>query len=250
MLMTKIRSVLFPKTGRYADFMDFVRPVAGALAVAFTFRTFLYDPYSIPSSSMLPTLLIGDCLFVSRFAYGTHIPFTDVTLWEKEPMQGDIVVFRKDIGQGKTNYIKRVVAVPGDRVAYRDKTLYVNGKAQANVEDTVNRTYDFEEAGYDQHTLKYSETLNNGIEHAILKDPKLASYDLPTVTVPPESYVVMGDNRDHSFDTRFWRYPDWSFVQKDEIVGRAEFLYWSWNDYYMPRWERLLDSLRVEAKAS
>lgn len=250
MLMKKLRSLLFPTKGKYADFMNFTRPVAGALIVAFTFRTFLYDPYRIPSSSMLPTLLVGDYLFVSRFAYGTHIPFTDITLWQKDPVQGDIVVFRKDIGQGRTNYIKRIVALPGDRVSYRDKTLYVNGKPQLVVIDEAAPKYNFEEAGYDQHTLKYFETLNNGVTHSILKDPVQPTYNLDNIVVPPDSYIAMGDNRDHSYDTRFWKYPEWSFVQRGDIIGRAEFLYWSWNDYFAPRWERLLNSLRVEAKAS
>lgn len=250
-MIKKIRSLLYPKGGRYAKFVDFVRPVAGALLVAFTFRTFLYDPYRIPSTSMLPTLLVGDYLFVSRFAYGTHIPFTDITFWAKEPAQGDIVVFRKDLntGQGRTNYIKRIVALPGDQVAFRDKTLYVNGKPQTVVVDNANPQYNFEEAGYDQHTDKYYETLNSGVVHNILKDPLKPGLDLGTVTVPAGSYIVMGDNRDHSYDTRFWNYPNWSFVQKDEIVGRAEFLYWSWDDHFMPRFSRLLNSLRAHPKA-
>lgn len=250
-MIKKIRSLLFPTKGRYAKFMDFVRPVGGALLVAFTFRTFLYDPYRIPSTSMLPTLLVGDYLFVSRFAYGTHIPFTDVTFWEKEPKQGDIVVFRKDLntGQGRTNYIKRIVALPGDQVAFRDKTLYVNGQPQMVVRDEASPIYNFQEAGYDQRTTKYFETLSSGVVHNVLKDPLKPALDLGTSTVPTNNYVVMGDNRDHSYDTRFWNYPYWSFVQKDEIVGRAEFLYWSWDDHFMPRWNRLLDSLRAKTKA-
>jgi len=249
MLMKKLRGLLFPKKGKYAQFMDFVRPVGGALIVAFTFRTFLFDPYRIPSTSMLPTLLVGDYLFVSRFAYGTHVPFTDITLWEKEPVQGDVVVFRKDIGQGMTNYIKRIVALPGDRVAFRNKALFVNGKPQLTIKDDNEPNYNFQEAGYDQRTAQFYETLNSGVTHKILRDPVQPAYDLLEATVPPGSYVVMGDNRDHSYDTRFWNYPEWSFVQKDEIVGRAEFLYWSWNDYFVPRWSRIFDSLRVEAKA-
>lgn len=246
LLMQKIRSLLFPaQGGRYAYVMDFIRPVGGALLVAFTFRTFVYDPYRIPSTSMLPTLLVGDYLFVSRFAYGTHIPLTHTTFFSQEPVAGDVVVFRKDIGQGTTNYIKRIVAVPGDKVAYRNKTLYVNGQAQHAVQDRDHPLYTFTEAGYDQRATQYTETLNNGIKHQILKDPALPSYDLAPATVPPQSYVAMGDNRDHSYDTRFWNYPAWSFVQKDDIVGRAEFLYWSWNDHFMPRWLRLFSSLRA-----
>ena len=245
-----LRTFIFPPEDTpWGRVMSYVRPIVAALVIAGLFRTFLYDPYRIPSPSMLPNLLIGDALFISRFAYGIHVPLTNRILAPTDPQPGDIVVFKKDLGlgQGPTNYIKRVVAGPGDRVSYRDKTLYVNGRAVQ--QQRLTETFDFAQASQTVSARVWQETLPNGVVHTLLKDPAQPAFDLPETTIPADQFIVLGDNRDHSLDTRFWNYPQWSYVDRQDIKGRAEIIYWSWDEHFVPRFDRLLQSLRATPPA-
>ena len=231
--------------GPYKIFMEYARVIFVALLIAFVFRTFVASPYKIPSSSMMPTLLIGDFLFVNKFTYGTHIPFTELRFAEEDPKRGDIVVFRKSLaGQPVTNYIKRVIGVPGDKIAYRDKHLYINDQKMTQKEVGP---FSYEDEGRSIHSTVYIETLVDS-DHQILKDPGQGEHVFSTV-VPEGKFAVVGDNRDNSFDSRAWNRPYWSFIDKTEVVGRAEFLFWSWDSHFVPRFERIFGTLRIQKNA-
>jgi signal peptidase I len=193
---------------------EYVESLLIAALIAFFVRSFIIQAFKIPSSSMEPTLLIGDHLLVNRLSYVMKVPFTDIVLFNLgDPKRGDVIVFRYPVDRTK-DFIKRVIGIPGDTVEIKDKVIYVNGK---KAEDS----------------------------HAYFADQMiipayLAPKDnLPAFQVPKNSYFVMGDNRDRSLDSRFW-----GFVGKDDLVGRALILYFSWDgkadsplDYV--RWSRV-----------
>ena len=180
--------------------------ILAALVIALIVRTFIIQPYYIPSGSMLETLQIGDRLFVCKFSYGIHIPFVSKELYSTgEPERGDIIVFPYPLSPD-TDYIKRVIGVPGDVIEVRNKQLFRNGVAVH--ED------------YIQHT-----------------DPHVnidRRDNMPPLTVPPGKVFVMGDNRDHSQDSRIW-----GFVDKDTIHGKAVILFWSSDGLQDIKWSRI-----------
>ncbi len=178
---------------------EYVEAIFVAVLLALVIRTFVVQAFKIPSGSMLPTLQIGDHLLVSKFVYGLRLPVTGTKLipW-KEPARGDVVVFRFPEDRS-IDYIKRVVGVAGDRVEVRNKQVWVNGK---RVDDP----------------------------HAHYTDPRVMPSSVGPrdnfgpVLVPDDHIFVMGDNRDNSYDGRFW-----GFVEKRDILGKAMVLYWSWD---------------------
>lgn len=185
-----------------------------AALIALFVRSFFIQAFKIPSSSMEPTLLIGDHLLVNRLSYVVKVPFVDKVIFEiSKPKRGDVIVFRYPVDRSK-DFIKRVIAVEGDVVEIRDKVLYLNGK---RVEDPHGHFTD---------------------PHVIPKE--IAPRDnLGPIEVPKDCYFVMGDNRDKSLDSRFW-----GFVRTEHLVGKAFILYFSWNrdaerivDYV--RWKRI-----------
>jgi len=185
-----------------------------AALIAFVVRSFVVQAFKIPSSSMEPTLLIGDHLLVNRLSYVVKVPFSDIVLLHiKGPSRGDVVVFRYPEDRTK-DFIKRVIAKEGDVVEIKDKVVYVNGQRA-----------DYPQAVFAEATIipgSYSPRDN-----------------LDPVTVPKDSYFVMGDNRDRSLDSRFW-----GFVQYDDFVGRALIIYFSWNGnspdlFHYIRWTRI-----------
>lgn len=191
-------------------------------------RSFLIEPFRIPSGSLEPTLMVGDFLAVNKFIYGLRLP-----VWEKKvlnishPKTGDIVVFRWP-PDPSFDFIKRVIGVPGDTVSYHNKILTINGK---EIPQTFVRYTTDESSG--NAVSEYRENLN-GVEHAIFRRPDAPAVDFK-VTVPPNSYFVMGDNRDDSADSRFW-----GFVHDDYLRGKAFFTWMSWNSKTdMVRWNRL-----------
>lgn len=180
-------------------FREYFEAITIAILLALFIRTFVVQAFKIPSGSMLPTLLIGDHLLVNKFVYGVSLPFTGKTLLSfREPERGEVVVFRfpKD---RSIDYIKRVVAVPGDTLQVRDKQLYINGE---RVEDP--------------HAYISAPT--------ILPGPVSPRDNFGPVLVPEGRVFVMGDNRDNSYDSRFW-----GFVEQSDILGKAFILYWSWD---------------------
>jgi len=178
---------------------EYIESLIIAAIIAFFVRSFFIQAFKIPSSSMEPTLLIGDHLLVNRLSYVVKVPFTDIVIFDLDkPERGDVIVFRYPVDRSK-DFIKRVIAREGDTVEIKDKTIYVNGK---NMKDPWGH---------------------------YLQTPVIPGYlspkdNLPPVKVPKDSYFVMGDNRDNSLDSRFW-----GFVKKEDLVGKAFILYFSWN---------------------
>ncbi|MBA2709700.1 MAG: signal peptidase I [Tatlockia sp.] len=180
-------------------------------------RSFLIEPFRIPSGSLEPTLLVGDFLAVNKFAYGFRLP-----VWEKKvipvsnPKTGEIVVFRWP-PDPSFDYIKRTIGVPGDKISYHNKVLTINGKVmkQTFIEYTTD-----ESSG--KAVAKYSEDLN-GVKHDIYIRPDVAPENFD-VTVPTGQYFMMGDNRDDSADSRFW-----GFTSDEYLRGKAFIVWMSWN---------------------
>ncbi|MCK5230150.1 MAG: signal peptidase I [Desulfobulbaceae bacterium] len=197
---------------RKSTLRETIEAVFIALIVALFIRTFVVQAFKIPSGSMIPTLLIGDHILVSKFVYGIKNPITRKTLISiSEPERNDVIVFKYPVNPNQ-DFIKRVIGVAGDRIEIRDKHVYVNGKF-------------FE------------------VENAIHLDSKIISGDLQPrdnlgpITVPENSLFVMGDNRDNSHDSRFWK-----FVDLDAVKGKAFIMYWSWNrENFSVRWNRIGD---------
>lgn len=180
-------------------FREYFEAICVAVILALFIRTFVVQAFKIPSGSMLPTLLIGDHLLVNKFIYGIKVPFTGKTLVPiKSPKHGDVVVFRfpKD---RSIDYIKRVVGTPGDTVEVKAKKVFINGKP-------IN----------DDHAY---------ISSPVVLNAKASPRDnFGPVLVPEERIFVMGDNRDNSYDSRFW-----GFVDQRDVLGKAFILYWSWD---------------------
>jgi signal peptidase I len=203
--------------------VEYARSFFPVILIVLLVRSFLAEPFRIPSSSMMPTLLIGDFILVNKFAYGLRLPVLDKKVIEiGEPQRGDVVVFRypKDPSQ---DYIKRVIGMPGDEVVYRNKTLYVNGQA---VPQSALGRYIGEGSGRDMTGAELKLESLEGAEHQILQ--RSAAYFVPQGEglwkVPDGHYFVMGDNRDNSEDSRYW-----GFVPEDHLVGKAFLIWMNWD---------------------
>ena len=230
---------------------DFVKTVALAGFLAFfCIRGFIFEPFRIPSGSMMPTLLVGDFLFVSKYSYGNRLPLTDWFFWQKDPERGDIAVFknsRSDLpgsffGFGDPMFIKRIIGMPGDRVEYRNKQLFINGEAQ---ELRPIGEYTYTDGGDNERVTQHViETLGD-VKHDTLLEYAVPGLDVREMVVPKDMFVVVGDNRDNSKDSRFWSYPNWGFVPREDLMGRAEFIFLSLDKGFKPRVERMFDTLRT-----
>ena len=189
---------------RKSGWHEFGESILIALVLALVIRAFLVQAFSIPSGSMEPTLLVGDYLLVNKLAYGVRNPFTNsVLIPTGTPERGDVVVFIYPQSPDK-DYIKRVIGLPGDRIQIIDKKLYING----------------------QLTQIPPPSKNPEAPHAVYQDPEITQTERDNfgpVVVPQDSYFVMGDNRDKSYDSRFW-----GFVPMQALKGRAFIIYFSW----------------------
>jgi signal peptidase I len=236
-----------------------VKIVIQALILALIVRTFLFQPFNIPSGSMKSTLLVGDYLFVSKFAYGYSrysLPFGlhlfNGRIWSEPPERGDIVVFKLP-RDDSTDYIKRVIGLPGDRIQMIDGVLYINDEPvkRERVDDYV--TTDV--FGATASVPRYRETLPNGVVYTVLDlDPNGIEDNTQVYEVPPGNFFMMGDNRDNSTDSRVAPTRGGvGFVPFDNLVGRAEIIFFSveegqraWEIWKWPwtvRWDRMFKLL-------
>jgi signal peptidase I len=206
------------------------------ILVVFVVRSFVVEPFKIPSGSMVPTLLVGDFILVNKFEYGLRLPVTNTKITSGSPLtRGDVVVFRYPKDES-VDYIKRVIGLPGDTVAYENKQLTINGKPVP--ETALPDFFDDERIGY---AKQFEEDLD-GRKNAILNNAQVPPYvigadDFPfrdnctynaqgvVCKVPPGNYFMMGDNRDNSADSRYW-----GFVPDNNIVGRAFFIWMNFSN--------------------
>ncbi|MHA1598893.1 MAG: signal peptidase I [Alphaproteobacteria bacterium] len=234
--------------------METVKTIVFAGLIAIGVRSFAYEPFNIPSGSMKPTLLVGDYLFVSKLSYGYSrysvpygLPLFSGRIAFSEPERGDVAVFRKP-SDTSTDYIKRLVGLPGDTIQVTGGILQINGKPveRRRVDDyMVDNGY-----GSTRRITRYIETLPGGRSHAILEsngDNAFAD-NTPVFTVPEGHYFAMGDNRDNSRDSRF---ADVGYIPRENLIGRAEVMFFSvdgpgWKFWQWPstvRFDRLFGSI-------
>jgi signal peptidase I len=246
--------------GAFSEFWEIVKTLLWAAVIAIFIRTFAYEPFNIPSGSMVPTLLVGDYLFVSKMAYGYSkysfpgglIP-VEGRIWEGAPTRGEVVVFRPP-REPETDFIKRVIGLPGDRIQVRQGRLYINDVMveRQRIEDYVDpdapESVDPDMPG-NRPSPQYLETLPGGVTHRIVElngDSNSPADNTPVYVVPPDHYFMMGDNRDGSNDSRTVIGVDQrcksgtidasnkdclgvvGFVPKENLIGPAKILFWSY----------------------
>jgi len=247
-----------PPPPRDGSIGETTRTIVFAILIALAIRTFAFEPFNIPSSSMVPTLLVGDFLFVSKYSYGYGgrgtfwglVPFQGRILESEGPHRGDVVVFKWP-HDNSTDYIKRVIGLPGDTVQMKEGLLYINGKVvdRERLPSPVSEPGEPAPAG----VTDYVEHLPDGPEHVIRKrdgdDDPLDN--TPEFLVPPHHYFMMGDNRDNSQDSRT---ENVGYVPEENLVGKARILFFSleddtrfWEFWKWPwsiRWDRLFKIIK------
>ena len=201
--------------------IEYARSFFPVLLLVLVIRSFIVQPYRVPTSSLVPTVLPGDFIAVKQYAYGLRLPVTNTKIIKVgEPKRGQIFLFRYPVDPNLT-YVKRVIGVPGDRIVYKDKVLYVNG-VEAK-QKLIKATHYIDENG-----VYFSENLIeedlNGVKHQIYVQPEGGETQDIDVVVPPGNYFAMGDNRDNSGDSR-----SWGFVPEENLIGQAFWIFMSWD---------------------
>lgn len=212
---------------------DFIKTIVLAVALAVTVRSLAFEPFHIPSGSMKSNLLIGDYLFVSKYSYGYSrysfpfgIPFFSGRVLGSEPKRGDVVVFRFP-PQPNIDYIKRLIGLPGDRIQVKEGIVYINGKQLPRQQ--IDEFSDVTSGNMVQTIPRFTETLPDGKVITILKQKNIddEANNTPEYIVPEGKYFMMGDNRDNSRDSRFMDNTGVGFVPAENLVGRAEIIWFS-----------------------
>ena len=200
--------------------VEYARSFFPVVFIVLLLRSFLFEPFRIPSGSMMPTLLIGDFILVNKFSYGVRLPVLNNKVVELgEPQRGDVVVFRFP-KQPTVDYIKRVVGLPGDRIAYYDKKVYVNGQLASQVSQG---RYQGVGQGSNMTGVEHLKEDLIGVEHSILINHSSGTVE-DVFVVPQGQYFVMGDNRDNSNDSRYW-----GTVPEGNLVGKAFLIWMNWD---------------------
>ena len=224
---------------------EYVEALLVAVVLALIIRAFVVQAFKIPTGSMLETLQIGDQLLVSKFHYGLRMPFTDTVLVNVyEPARGDIVVFEYPFNEKldasrpnlkDVDFVKRIVGIPGDTVEIRAKEVYVNGQHVTGAYIQHTRE-DIEQSPLPEGHPEVSVDARAYFDHCedVSSECRSKRDWMPKITVPEGKYFCMGDNRDESFDSRFW-----GFVDRAAIKGKALVIYWSWTGPSNVRWERI-----------
>lgn len=223
-----------PET-RKQKFLKEFRAIALILVLVLAFRSTFFEPYRIPSGSMIPTLMIGDFIVVNKYAYGIKLPFSGTTIKrlgihsdpiylfnESDPQRGEVVVFKfpKD---PSINYIKRIVGVPGDTVEIKNKKIYINGSPIVAEEISGEEIMKDMDDKFKNYNLKFFSSVTGDRKHVIqTHEDSVYKVHYKETVVPKDHYFVVGDNRDFSYDSRFW-----GFVPKTHIKGRAIFIWFS-----------------------
>lgn len=210
---------------------EYSRSFFPVLLIVFCIRSFLVEPFRIPTGSLEPTLLVGDFILVNKFTYGLRMPIANFTVIPvKHPQQGDIVVFHYPPNPSM-DFIKRVIGTEGDHVVYKNKQLTINDKVIP--QKFLSYAMSSDEAGQVHKVEKREETIN-GVTHLIYIRPGAPTADVDVV-VPKNQYFMMGDNRDDSSDSRYW-----GFVKDEAIVGKAFAVWFSWDNLALkPRFDRI-----------
>lgn len=222
-----------------------IKTIVYAVGIALLVRTFAFEPFSIPSGSMIPTLLVGDYLFVSKYSYGysryslpLSLPLISGRILIRQPERGDVAVFKLPT-DNSTDYIKRIIGLPGDSVQLIDGVLYINGQAVRR--ERIGEAEFGNGGATRQRYIRYVETLPNGRRHEIVEISDGGPFDNTGVYIVPDGhYFAMGDNRDSSRDSRFLN--DVGFVPVENLVGRAEFIFFSIGGpvFYFWQWPETL----------
>ena len=216
-----------------SEFFEVCGAMFPILLLIFLFRSFIYEPFRIPSGSMMPTLVKGDFILVRKFAYDIRMPLTGKTIFTNQiPKRGDVVVFDYPCDRD-IKYIKRLIGLPGDEIVYKNKQITINGQSIKSTYDSVYKN----PKQYGSHVYKESIDEN---EHQLLLTPSRKGKE-GIFKVPEDHYFVMGDNRDNSSDSR---YECPGFVPRNHLVGSATRIWFNWDFSSFPEWNRIGDKIK------
>lgn len=218
--------------GKMAAFFDYGRSFFPALLLVWIIRSFVVQPYRVPTGSLEPTVMPGDFIVVKQYSYGLRFPVTQTKIWETgEPKRGDIALFYWPVDT-RVRFVKRVIGLPGDHIVYQDKVLTINGKSMPQ---TLIGPDMSEEPGHlPQPVIRKQEDLD-GVKHDIIVQKEGGDDKSFDIVVPPSSYFMMGDNRDGSDDSRYW-----GFVPEENLIGNAFGVWLSWDSNNKTlRWNRM-----------